>query len=363
MVLRILVLLFVCGWRQGAQACASLSDEPVRVSQESAIIVWDEAHHKQHFIRRASFETKSRDVGFLVPTPSTPELAEADDAAFSQMSELMKPEKIEKIDRIWELSIFSRRISNTFNAASASLNDGAVTVIFQQHVAGYDAAVLEASDGAALGRWLQAHGYSSSPALLKWLEPYIQKRWKITAFKIPKANKNSTEISSTAVRMSFDTPRPFFPYSEPQTKQSQSKAPRWLQIFFFAPKRMEGFRNVAMRKIWWGGPTEWANLLPVAKQSGFAKQLHLPDENFAKPQWLTVISDRSPRRNATSDVFFAPDTKQESVLPFPVTIWKKQYIFLPLDLIFVVGGLLFWVIYSFVYTKRVAADKKNQRIE
>lgn len=348
----LVVLLSCCGFCFKASACASLGNEPVRIAREAAIIVWDEQNHRQHFIRRASFETKSQNVGFLVPTPSIPELAEADDNAFAQMGEIMKPEEITKVRRIWEWSIFSKRIRDSHNAeseaavsgnaASGSLDDApSVTMVFQQHVAGYDAVVLEARNAAGLNLWLKKHGYQSSPTLVKWLEPYVQKRWKITAFKIPKANRNSSEISSTAVRMSFDTPRPFFPYSEPQTPQSQTKAPRWLQIFLFAPKRMEGLKTESLKNTWSGGKTEWADKLSVAKQADFAKQLALPEANFSAPQWLTVFDDYSSPRDAKDDLFFAPDYKQDRIVPLPHVTYKTQYVTVPLDLIFVVVGLLF----------------------
>src|SRR4051794_2669758 len=69
-------------WRRG---------EKVRVASESAIIVWDAAGKTQHFIRRARFETKARDFGFLVPTPTRPELAEASDGAFDLLERLTRP--------------------------------------------------------------------------------------------------------------------------------------------------------------------------------------------------------------------------------------------------------------------------------
>ena len=66
-----------------AKGCAAVGrrGEVVRLASESAIIVWDAASKTQHFIRRARFETKARDFGFLVPTPTRQELAEASDRA------------------------------------------------------------------------------------------------------------------------------------------------------------------------------------------------------------------------------------------------------------------------------------------
>jgi hypothetical protein len=56
--------------------------------------VWDEKRQIQHFIRRATFDTSSRDIGFLVPTPSTPELAKADNYVFSVLEDHIKPKVV-----------------------------------------------------------------------------------------------------------------------------------------------------------------------------------------------------------------------------------------------------------------------------
>src|ERR1700736_289419 len=84
---------------QPAQGCAAVwreKDESPRIADESAIIVLDAANKKQHFIRRASFETKVPYFGFLVPTPTKPELAETPDEAFTKVEDWTKPEVVVK---------------------------------------------------------------------------------------------------------------------------------------------------------------------------------------------------------------------------------------------------------------------------
>ena len=60
----------------------------VAVADESALIVWDEATKTEHFVRRARFEGTAYDFGFLVPTPTRPQLAEADETLFDDLSAL-----------------------------------------------------------------------------------------------------------------------------------------------------------------------------------------------------------------------------------------------------------------------------------
>lgn len=327
--------LLILAQAHNVRACASLGEGelPPRVSQESAIIVWDAAHHREHFIRRATFETMSRDAGFLVPTPTIPALAEANDAAFTGFTELLRPKKVEEIQRTYRFSLFEYHVEETFYAGTSEMSDGAdgnVTMLFAQHVAGYDAVVLAAEDVKGLGHWLKAHGYQSSPALLKWLDPYVKKRWKITAFKISKADESSAEFSSTPVRMSFDTPRPFFPYSEPQAPQPFNSAQRWLQIFFLAPQRMAGFEGESADASGWAGQVNFADRLSSDQQRDLSGWLTLPEETVSAASWLTVFDDHSSPRRAAVDVFFAPDSDQSQKLPSPSVHSRYLTITVPL---------------------------------
>src|SRR5262249_16123175 len=65
-------------------ACATAppAGEEVKPAEEEALIVWDSVHHVEHFIRRAGFRTSAQSFGFLVPTPSKPELTEIDAGIF-----------------------------------------------------------------------------------------------------------------------------------------------------------------------------------------------------------------------------------------------------------------------------------------
>src|SRR5437764_76847 len=82
-----------CLWHGDASACAPAPPRnvPVAIASETAVIVWDEKGQTQHFIRRASFATEAKDFGFLVPTPTKPTLAEADDQAFAELARITAP--------------------------------------------------------------------------------------------------------------------------------------------------------------------------------------------------------------------------------------------------------------------------------
>src|SRR5947209_5509893 len=124
-----------------SRACsvASPANKPVEIADESAIIVWDSATGTEHFIRRATFKSAAQDFGFLVPTPTKPELAEADDVAFKELARITAPKVVtQPRPSSGGCSIGCSEAKRDFAASP-----GNVQVLDEQRVAGYDAVVLE----------------------------------------------------------------------------------------------------------------------------------------------------------------------------------------------------------------------------
>jgi hypothetical protein len=90
-ILFILVLL-----ASPTTACcpAPPAGKPVVNADQTVILIWDAATKTQHFIRQASFKSDADDFGFLVPSPSQPELDESGNDAFAFFAKLTEPEKI-----------------------------------------------------------------------------------------------------------------------------------------------------------------------------------------------------------------------------------------------------------------------------
>src|SRR5262249_14088468 len=76
-----------------AHACCAVAPagKPVVNADQTVIIIWDAATKTQHFIRQASFKSEADDFGFLVPSPTQPELEEAGDGAFPHLRRLTEP--------------------------------------------------------------------------------------------------------------------------------------------------------------------------------------------------------------------------------------------------------------------------------
>src|SRR5471032_2439730 len=74
----------------GAWACSGVGPrgQPVVFGDQTNIVIWDEAHHMEHFIRNANFKSGAGDFGFIAPTPGRPDLNKASNRAFYTLAAL-----------------------------------------------------------------------------------------------------------------------------------------------------------------------------------------------------------------------------------------------------------------------------------
>jgi hypothetical protein len=335
LALRLVAIVFALGLlaplERPAHACAPAprQGETVQVQSEDALIVWDSRTKTEHFIRRASFQTASKDFGFLVPTPSAPKLTEAPDVLFDRLNEHVKPEVKHTRPIRFEPTglLLGMRKSASVEASAAS-----VTVLSESRVAGLDATVLEANDATALGKWLEDHGYAFRNELTSWVEQYVKDKWKITAFKIARAD-TSAALGTKAVKMSFTTERPFFPYREPDDQRTPAASGgfRLLRVFFLSNERVTG---ELANPGGWPGKASWAGAVKDAP-SLFSGALGI--EEIPPAPVLTTLDDRSSPRPGVADVFFVRDADQRELRPPPVTVEDPIVIPVPLELVGLFG--------------------------
>jgi hypothetical protein len=325
----------------------------ILVAEESAIIVWDPVKKVQHFIRRAAFDTKSPDFGFLVPTPTMPKLpfAEVEDGIFHAVGAWLQPKTVER-DR-WEFGSLFCFGATAREAAAPSMAPGGVRVLHEQKVGGYEVNVLEADDAEKLTRWIKERGFSADPELYDWLKPYIAGGWKITAFKIMQDPASGKLATTKAVRTSFQTDRPFFPYREPESKpKSKDKRDangprrsdgRLLNIVLVSNARMAGqLGNSA-----WNATIPWADQLTGEQRTQLARETGVPEDEIPAQAWLTSFEDRALVRPSKDDVYFEPSSDQTPVRPPDIVRYRERWI--PIDcivlgicLVALIAGVIIW---------------------
>jgi Uncharacterized protein conserved in bacteria (DUF2330) len=315
----------------------------ISIAEESAIIVWDPVKKMQHFIRRAAFDTKSPDFGFLVPTPTIPELPlkEVGDNIFRAMDKWILPRTVEETS--WEfnpmLCMFGGMAAPDKAARMEAKNS--VRLLHEQKVGGFDINILEADVAEALAKWIKDHGFSADPELYEWLTPYVAGKWKISAFKITQDPKTGQLAATKAVRMSFKTDRPFFPYREPEARKPKkdeadnedkdrpNHGGRLLRVFFVADTRMDGkLGNQA-----WHAKTSWANELTEEQRKQLSKETGVPEEQIPAKAWLTTFEDRASPRPGNEEVYFDPAQDRTPIVPPPFI--KHSDVWIPIDCVLV----------------------------
>jgi len=344
----LLVLFVIASDIRTADACATAPPrgEEVRIAEEEALIVWDPATHTEQFIRRAGFRSTARQFGFLVPTPTTPQLSEVPDSIFWTLADYIRPEvKYERPKKYVPGSLL-------FNACIGSMMKGAkddaraqapVRVLQTANVGGFDATTVEADDPKALTDWLGQHGFEATPQLTAWLERYVSDHWKITTFVVGSKDaqpNNQYDLATRAVKMTFPADKPFYPYREPKiemTVESTAKlAPvndRLLRVFFVSNERYAATMN--------GEP--WS-----AKVLSAAKLAVPPSGDLATllgaQQYMTVFVDESSPRRGIEEVYFAPSTDKADVhQPAQVVIYPDE-VTIPIDIILIGGLVIFFVV-------------------
>lgn len=329
-----------------ACAIAERDGESARILAESALIVWDEANKTEHFIREAQFESTAYELGFLVPTPSKPDIEESDQKVFDQLATLTKP-RIEERTRTPSLGCSAFKMSAESASEAAGRADG-VLLLQEKRVGDHDLVSIKfdpkagsAEQGAkALADWLVRFGYGFGTTLKEWVTPYVKNDWVITAFryagepggsetKTPATARSgngrrsrSNVIRAKPVRLTFRTERPFYPYREPADQQiRRDGASRMLKVFFVCNQRYSG--KIGENSTW-PGRTMWADRLQDSEKADAIAKAKLPANAGPEKWYLTEFEDRSSPRPGTDEVYFAPSADQSPVARPPIVVWRDS---------------------------------------
>ncbi len=352
-----------------ARACAPATPigEWVRIAGETAVIVWDAKAKREHFVRKASFQSSAKDFGFLVPTPTKPELAEIDDGIFDALAWATRP-RVETKTEHGGIEVGSLFFA-TRGATAVVSSVAPVRVLDEVTVGGYDAVVIEADDPNAMATWLADHGYDARPALADWLAPYVARKWKITAFKVAspdgaRPGSSAGTLATRAVRMSFDTDKPFFPYREPADQREpvrprpgaprdpsaalspDAAASRDLLVYVVAAQRLSPSI---------GESGTFPGSVPFAKRLGGELPKAVGDLLDEKSPFVTVLVDPSSPRPGTDELYLVPSGDQGEVEPPPVVQIVRRPFFIPIEGALLIGGFGAFCFYVVRRTRRAPA--------
>ena len=306
-----------------AQACGmfvprSLEQSIPTIRQEQVLIVYDRAQQKQHFVREVNFDAGDGDFGFIVPTPKQPEVA----AAKSPFKALRKAYPFEPPSQLGGGPPGSR-------GAKGAATGGAppVQVLSVQRVGKFTAFVLAATDAGALGKWLSDNKFQVPPKSKAWLDHYVALGFYYVAFRYdpPKGKKGG--LTSETVRISFETPYPYYPYQEPTGTRSAGS--RLLSLWFVSQSKMKPIAATTRlgmtrhHRPWMAGLSYDVESRKLAGKLGALSKL-LPSGKLS----LQTFRDLKLSRAGWGDVLMVP-SKVEPLGPQQIA--ERRWLFPVLD--------------------------------
>ncbi|AIE84568.1 DUF2330 domain-containing protein [Fimbriimonas ginsengisoli] len=270
----------------GAYACSGVGPpgQPVVFGDQTNIVIWDEAHHTEHFIRNAKFRSGADDFGFIAPTPAKPELSQASSRAFNTLAALAP------------VVVYSRGFGGGGGMADRT-KSAEVQVIQEADVSGYHATTLKCPDAHAINDWMNQHGYISTPEVEKWAERYCSRGWYLTAFKV--VDKSKLMASTGTVRMSFRTNKPFNPFYVPATNIPINGGGT-LRVYFVS---VGNYDALIGHSETWQTP-QWTSAVPEASAALLAKQAELPFASVPDNCQVEAFVDNNFPRPAADDIYF-----------------------------------------------------------
>ncbi len=274
------------------------ASNPMSLVDEKAIIVWDPERKLEHFVRQASFEGEAQDFGFIVPSPTEPKVAEAKGEAFGALEEFVARQ-----------DNGNRR---TAGASSEGLDAaepaGSVEVIDQYTIGDYEVSILKATDGKAMLNWLETNNYTNRPAMEEWLDHYSKMGWYFAALKFVRSEDAQTPQTS-AVRVSFTTDVPFYPYKMPEDTWPKGHV-RPIALYFISGGIARGQYRGSSKD--WEAEVKWSGSLPREEAVSLATNIGLTADDIPEAATLTAFHNAENSQGYGQDLFFLT---YNSILP------------------------------------------------
>ena len=134
-------------------------------TEQKAVIFYDKG--VETLILSITFQGNAKDFGWVVPTPTRPEVDKSSDELFLALEELTR-----------------RPIRYEEKGLMPVPLEGGVEVLETKEVGIYEISVLRADDPKALSSWLDKNGYNFPKEASYILEDYIKNKWYFTAVKV-----------------------------------------------------------------------------------------------------------------------------------------------------------------------------------
>lgn len=315
--------------RRPAETEAELAARLPFLTVEQVLLVWDKDTGVEDFIRETRFDKANQTFGFVVPTPTKPEVAAVKKAPFES---LRKTYPFEPPD--------PPRAPNP-TGGLGGLGGGAgsgagaepppVVVLSEQRIGSFTAFTLATTDAGAFDKWLDNNGFAMTEEARPWIARYIEQRFFFVALRYDPqrvggaaADANADagegvtpEMTSETIRIRFKTPHPYYPYTEPAlAKDATAPYSRMLTGWIVTREPMNAVAHRApteyesrrFRRPWTTGLAYRAQTEEIARVVGPELRSVLPRTAPSSPLAIQTFRDLKTRRTGFGDVLLVPST-------------------------------------------------------
>ena len=129
-------------------APAPIRDRHVALDAERVLVVFDAAKRRQELVIWPGFSGDTADFGYVVPLPSAPTVAAAEEGLFEALDRAIEPEVRHESVTEWEVGWFFGPPGDGAEMMAGA--KGGVEVLMHGRVGAFEVAVLRADDPAAL---------------------------------------------------------------------------------------------------------------------------------------------------------------------------------------------------------------------
>lgn len=299
-------------------SCLTLAEERAAMglpaaATENAVVIWDPQKKRQRFIREAVFTNAGSRMGFLVPTPTVPDVRESSPNVFKSLDDAIKPEV--QIERRQGIHFQSVGEPTEEGVKSAEPMTGTETEGYEiartTTTANYRIDSIRAEDIRGIRTWARRQRFQFDRRAEAWLEKYVRAGWVINAFAL--RNPNADRVKLPPVELDFETSRPFFPYREPANPAEPDS--RLFRLFVLGPQTI---RAGLEDRTEWTAEVRYRAPLPAQFQQSVA---------VPAGTQVTAFDDFTTRR-PDSELWFT-DSDQPNYVPEPIREFRDERIIIP----------------------------------
>lgn len=276
------------------------------LAREKVLIIHDAARGQQHFIREVAFRKADQTFGFVVPTPTRPEVAEVATNPFTKLRERFPFAPLARGGGMG--------VGNAYGEGGGSWEG--VEVLSVEKIGSFTAFVLAATDANALSGWLKENELTSTPETEAWLEHYVRMGFYYVAMRYDPPAKATPEtdagIAAETIRVSFATPIAYYPYFEPQWSGATSD--RLLELWYVGSDPVLPVARTEDSS----GSMVWASPLKPGKDyANKRKQLEAALNDELEPLLpagelvVQTFQDQKRQRTKYHDILFAFDQAKQ----------------------------------------------------